>query len=149
MKLSIVTVNLNNASGLLKTIESFKCALKKTNFIEWIVIDGGSCDSSLIDLKKYDAYNYKLLSEKDNGIYEAMNKGIDMASGEYIIFMNSGDCFYNINDIISRISQWTEDLIYGDYSIRNDKNLIEITKQTKVLDFPFLLGKTINHQSFF
>ena len=93
MTLTIITINYNNAFGLHKTIESVLAQTSKD--FEYIVIDGASTDGSVEYLKttnyKLQTINYKLLSEPDNGIYHAMNKGIRMAQGEYIHFLNSGD----------------------------------------------------------
>jgi len=93
MILSIITINLNNVIGLRKTMES----LVGQTFCdyEWIVIDGGSTDGSKELLDTYRKRITHLASEPDSGIYEAMNKGIALAQGEYLLFMNSGDRFAN------------------------------------------------------
>lgn len=93
MILSIITINLNNVIGLRKTMES----LVGQTFCdyEWIVIDGGSTDGSKELLETYRKRITHLVSEPDSGIYEAMNKGIALAQGEYLLFMNSGDRFAN------------------------------------------------------
>lgn len=91
MKLSIITVNLNNLEGLKKTYESVVC--QTFTDYEWIVIDGGSTDGSREFIEQHqDKFAY-WCSEPDKGIYNAMNKGIVRAKGEYLNFMNSGDCF--------------------------------------------------------
>ena len=89
--ISVITINHNNHAGLLKTIDS---VVNQTyNNFEYIIIDGGSTDGSVDVIKKYaDRIDY-WVSEPDNGIYNAMNKGIDVAKGEYCIFLNSGDSF--------------------------------------------------------
>lgn len=95
MKYSIITVNFNNKEGLRKTIES---VIHQTfRDFEFIVIDGGSIDGSADILKEYDAHINYWISEPDGGIYQGMNKGITKATGEYLNFMNSGDCFYDEN----------------------------------------------------
>ena len=95
MKYSIITVNFNNRDGLRKTIES---VIHQTcRDYEYIVIDGGSTDGSVDVLKEYDKNIDYWVSEPDKGIYNAMNKGITQAHGEYLNFMNSGDCFYDKN----------------------------------------------------
>jgi glycosyltransferase involved in cell wall biosynthesis len=89
IKLSIITVNLNNSKGLRKTIESV--VSQTSNDFEYIIIDGGSTDSSL---KVIEELSYRItywISESDKGIYNAMNKGILQAKGEYCQFLNSGD----------------------------------------------------------
>lgn len=93
MKYSIITVNFNNKEGLRKTIES---VIQQTfHDFEFIVIDGGSTDGSMDVLQEYEAKINYWVSEPDGGIYQGMNKGIKKATGEYLNFMNSGDCFYN------------------------------------------------------
>lgn len=93
MKLSVITINYNNRDSLKKTIESVVNQTYKD--FEYIIIDGGSTDGSVEVLKEYsDKIDY-WVSEPDKGIYNAMNKGIDIAKGEYCIFLNSGDSFCN------------------------------------------------------
>jgi glycosyltransferase involved in cell wall biosynthesis len=92
MKLSIITVNLNNAAGLRKTIESV--ANQTYTDFEHIFIDGGSYDGSIEVIKEYAKKNTYWISEPDAGIYSAMNKGIKVSTGEYLLFLNSGDILY-------------------------------------------------------
>lgn len=96
-KLSVITINLNNALGLENTIKS---VINQTyNNFEYIVIDGNSTDGSIDIIKKYaDKISY-WISEPDSGIYNAMNKGIRQAKGEYLNFLNSGDCFFDPNTL--------------------------------------------------
>lgn len=97
MKLSIITINYDNKEGLLKTILSVVNQINHD--YEYIIIDGGSNDGSVDIIKDYaDKIDY-WVSSKDKGIYNAMNKGIDVAKGEYCIFMNSGDTFYDSNTL--------------------------------------------------
>ena len=110
--LSIITINRNNAAGLRKTIESV-VSQTYTDF-DYIIIDGASTDESVDVIKEYaDRITY-WVSEPDTGIYNAMNKGILKANGEYCLFLNSGDWLYDndvLNDVFS-ISP-TEDIVYG------------------------------------
>ena len=93
MKYSIITVNFNNKEGLLKTIES---VIHQTfRDFEFIIIDGGSTDGSVDVLKEYSSQINYWVSEPDGGIYQGMNKGLRQAKGDYVNFMNSGDCFYS------------------------------------------------------
>lgn len=104
MRLSIITINYNNLQGLCRTAESIKNQFFRD--FEWIVIDGGSTDGSkdfIIECASNPVFNLSYwCSEKDNGIYNAMNKGIDQAKGEYLNFMNSGDWFssYTVLDAL-------------------------------------------------
>lgn len=92
MKLSIITINRNNAAGLEKTLQSV--ATQTFKEFEYIVIDGASTDDSVDVIKKHESQfaHLKWVSEPDKGIYNAMNKGIRMASGDYIQILNSADC---------------------------------------------------------
>lgn len=113
MKLSIITINYNNRDGLRKTIESVVDQTYKD--FEYIIIDGGSTDGSVDVIKEYaDKIDY-WVSEPDRGCYHAMNKGVKVASGEYVIFMNSGDKFYT-NDVVDTFVKENpiEDVLCGD-----------------------------------
>ena len=92
MRLSIVTINWNNATGLEKTMQSV--ATQSFKEFEYIIVDGASTDGSIEVVKLYESQfaHLKWVSESDSGIYNAMNKGIRMASGDYIQILNSGDC---------------------------------------------------------
>lgn len=99
MKLSIITINYNNAAGLKKTLDSV--ASQTCTEFEHIIVDGASTDGSVDIIHEYEqslasnlsplTYHLKWISESDTGIYNAMNKGIKMATGEYLLFLNSGD----------------------------------------------------------
>ena len=112
MLISIITINYNNLTGLKKTVESVLSQSYKS--VEYIIIDGGSTDGSKefieSNVDKIDYY----VSEPDKGVYHAMNKGLAFANGNYCIFMNSGDIFYD-NDVIHNFINLCkgEDLIYG------------------------------------
>ena len=117
MTFSIITVNYNNEAGLEKTINnivSVKAETKKD--IELIVIDGYSDDESLDIINKNKDHIDKWLSERDEGIFDAMNKGIDLAANDWLIFMNSGDTFHD-SKILSKIPEnvlsGSVNLIYG------------------------------------
>ena len=97
MTLSIITINYNNINGLLKTIKSV--ISQTTKQFEWIIIDGDSTDGSKDLIFEYKDYISFFVSEPDNGIYNAMNKGIKASHGDYLLFLNSGDCLYEDNTI--------------------------------------------------
>ena len=87
--ISIITINYNNKSGLSRTIES---VINQTySNIQYIIIDGASTDGSKKIIKKYEHHISYWISEPDSGIYNAMNKGVDKAVGDYLLFLNSGD----------------------------------------------------------
>lgn len=102
MELSIITINRNNAVGLEKTLQSVASQTYKK--FEYIIIDGASTDGSAEVIKKYEAEfaHLKWVSEPDAGIYNAMNKGIRIASGDYIQILNSGDCLAS-DDVTERM----------------------------------------------
>ncbi len=95
MKISVVTVCFNAADLIEETIKSVAC--QTYGDVEYIVIDGLSTDGTTDIIKKYDTELSYWISEKDKGIYDAMNKGIEAATGDYIIFMNAGDKFADRN----------------------------------------------------
>ena len=98
MRLSIITVNYNNREGLVRTARS---VVEQTFYdFEWIVVDGGSTDGSVGVIQEYADRIAWSVSEPDGGIYEAMNKGLDRASGKYVQFLNSGDSFIDYPDAV-------------------------------------------------
>lgn len=112
MKLSIITVNLNNLEGLKKTYESV-VSQTFTDY-EWLVIDGGSTDGSREFIEQHQDKFVYWCSEPDKGIYNAMNKGIMRAKGEYLNFMNSGDCFACEETLLGVFGKLrTADILYG------------------------------------
>jgi glycosyltransferase involved in cell wall biosynthesis len=117
-ELSIITINFNNLSGLKKTFKSI--IPNQSRDLEYIVIDADSTDGSkdLIQLNK-DQIDC-LIIEKDNGIYDAMNKGIRLAKGKYCIFINSGDEILDLKGLLNDIKSGVifQDLIYGDTEIQ-------------------------------
>ena len=117
IKLSIITINYNNAEGLRKTMES---VLAQTyTEIEYIIVDGASTDGSVDVIRELATRpTIKWVSEKDTGIYNAMNKGIRMATGEYIEILNSGDILA-ADDVTERMFQA---MGYGQWAIDNENN---------------------------
>jgi glycosyltransferase involved in cell wall biosynthesis len=110
MRYSIITINYNDKEGLIRTIKSVINQTSKD--FEYIVIDGGSTDGSVDIIKQNaDHINY-WVSEKDKGVYNAMNKGIAQAKGDYLVFMNAGDCFHT-PDILELMCDYQEDIICG------------------------------------
>ena len=93
MKLSIITINYNNKEGLRDTIESV--VHQRCQDFEWVIIDGGSSDGSRELIEQHSEQITYWVSEPDKGIYNAMNKGIRVAHGDYLMFLNSGDSLYD------------------------------------------------------
>ena len=148
MKYSVITINYNNAEGLDHTIESV-ISQSYTDF-EFIVVDGGSTDHSIDVIRKSEENIDYWVSEKDAGIYNAMNKGINHAHGEYCIFMNSGDCFFN-HEVLEKINNSSSDadVIVGKVSIDNDNNIISPPPSSGELTFYHLYSGGIPHQGAF
>lgn len=137
MKVSIISINYNDAVGLNKTINSV--IEQKFNDFEFIVIDGGSTDGSLENIKKYaDKINY-WVSEPDKGVYNAMNKGILVAKGDYLLFLNSGDWFCNEESLGLMASNTDNfDIVFGNnYYCYSEKKIIE-NKLPDTITFNYL-----------
>lgn len=117
--ISVVTVVYNSEQFLEKTIKSI--VSQSYPHIEFIIIDGGSKDGTIDIIKKYDSSIAYWKSEPDNGLYDAMNKGLQVATGDYVWFVNSGDEIYN-NTIVEKIiaSHNQADVIYGETMIINE-----------------------------
>ena len=133
--ISVVTINYNNVKGLVKTCDSIFSQTYK-NF-ELIVIDAFSNDGSIEFLENRENRIDKLVIEKDNGIYDAMNKGKELASGDWIIYMNSGDEFYNsrvLESTASYLRQTQAGVVYGNVNIKYDNKYSKI-KKCKNLNF--------------
>jgi glycosyltransferase involved in cell wall biosynthesis len=143
-KLSIITINFNNADGLKKTIESI--ASQTFSDFEYIVIDGGSTDGSVEVIEKYSDKITYWVSEKDKGIFNAQNKGIEKANGEYCLFLNSGDYLVN-NDVLTDVfkQNHTEDIIYGDMMIDWGNGIIRLGKMPDTISFFQMVSDTLWH----
>ena len=144
-KFSIITINLNNALGLEKTINS---VINQTfSSYEYIIIDGGSDDGSVDLIRRYRLYLSFWQSENDSGVYNAMNKGILKATGEYLIFMNSGDKFHS-NTVLEDIynSDISTDIIMGREYLGNDGPYGFSKQQISMMD---LFHRPLQHQSTF
>ena len=124
MTLSIITINFNNANGLRKTIESIVNQTSKE--FEYIIVDGFSTDGSVEIIRSFESFkgfSITWISEKDKGIYDAMNKGIQMASGEYVQFVNSGDSLVgkDVTDrMINQLKVKSEELRVGSKELEVD-----------------------------
>ena len=148
MKLTVITINYNNKEGLVKTFDSIRVQTWKD--FEYIVIDGGSTDGGKALIEENDRVNY-WVSEKDSGVYNAMNKGIKKANGDYIIFMNSGDFFYDefvLEKVVDHLDS-NIDILYGDSVFFNDKGYRKVIKAPEKLTFGFFYDGELNHQAVF
>ena len=144
MKLSIITINFNNRDGLRKTIES---VVNQTwQEFEYIIIDGGSTDGSVEVIKEFaDRIDY-WVTEPDKGIYDAMNKGIDQAKGEYCLFMNSADTIYE-NTTLEKVNAELDgtDIISGKMLFENGC----FATPPSSISAKFFFSNTLPHQATF
>jgi glycosyltransferase involved in cell wall biosynthesis len=148
IKLSVITINRNNAQGLAKTFASVNNQTE-TEF-EFIVIDGASSDKSTELIHQNSRINY-WVSEKDNGVYHAMNKGIRAASGDYVIFLNSGDAFFD-NRVVEQVYPFLNNetgVVYGNSVFINSTGYYKEHKAPAELSFGFFVHNGLNHQATF
>ena len=125
MKISVITISYNAENTIEKTLKSIEN--QSYNNIEHIIIDGGSKDSTLEICNSF-SHEAKIISELDNGVYDAFNKGLKLATGDVIGFLNADDTFYNensIQDIVDAFSNNETDIVYG--------NLDYVNKEGKVI----------------
>lgn len=146
--ISVITINRNNAKGLLQTLESVWND-QKYGSVEQIVIDGASTDDSVEMIKRFEDKLAYWVSEPDSGIYNAMNKGIAHAKGEYLLFLNSGD--WLVADILEKIlvSPFTADIVYGDRYDYYDSDRIVLHRYDEPVSMLYLFRDVIPHQSAF
>ena len=132
---TIITASFNKANSIKKTLDSVLAQTFQP--LEHIVIDGGSMDDTVTILKAYESrYNLKWVSEPDNGIADAMNKGVCLAQGEYIIFIHADDTLYR-NDSLATAYEIMKDSSHSIYSFRIEHRFSEYQKE--VINPPRLL----------
>ena len=151
MKVSIITSCYNRKDTIRDTIESV--LTQDYPNIEYIIIDGNSTDNTLQIVEKYKDKITKIISEPDKGIYDAMNKGLRITTGDWVNFMNAGDSFYS-NDVLGKV--FCQDysgisVIWGDAMLIQNGTKQEIFRATPFYNYklPFRTGKGICHQSMF
>lgn len=142
-KVSIITINLNHADGLARTFQSIK-AHKQFDY-EYLVIDGGSTDGSVEVIKGFSEKIDYWISEPDKGVYNAMNKGIHAAKGEYCYFLNSGDTLAEPQSLCNLLDgSDNEDIIYGNMIHGGPESL---EKGPSTISFQHFFNGSIYHQS--
>lgn len=150
--ISVITVTYNAGKVIEKTMKSLEEQTFKD--FEHLVIDGKSGDDTLAKIRSYDLPQTKIISEHDKGLYDAMNKGLRNAKGEYVIFLNAGDAFHQADtlDDYARDAEEGYDIIYGDTVIVDGKgNLIgprHLSVPEKLTFESFSDGMLICHQAF-
>lgn len=151
-KLSVITVVYNNVRDIERTMLS---VLGQTyNNIEYIIIDGLSNDGTLQVIEKYKNRISRFISEKDKGIYDAMNKGLAIATGDYVIFMNSGDEFYDAETVAAVFATTDDaDIYYGETEmIADDGQSLGQRRHKAPAKFTwkgFKYGMSISHQAIY
>jgi glycosyltransferase involved in cell wall biosynthesis len=156
MRLSIVSINYNNLRGLKATAESVWAQTAQTEF-EWILVDGGSSDGAAEWMSEHSDRIDAAISEPDKGLYDAMNKGLAMARGEYVWFLNSGDRIHD-SRVVERLMPLLgePDVVYGDTCfVEPDGRELGLISQLKPQPLPaalgpgsFRFGMCLCHQSF-
>ncbi len=152
MKISIITATYNSAATVGDTLESVRSQSYAP--IEHLIIDGLSSDSTLDIVKQYK-HVHPVVSAKDKGIYDAMNKGISLASGDIIGILNSDDVYYNnkvINRVMSAFEDETVSVVYGDLQYVRQDDLTRITRtwiSGKFRRSNFYFGWMPPHPTFF
>lgn len=147
MKISIITINYNNKLGLERTIKSV--IQQSWQDFEYLIIDGGSSDGSVDIIKDYNSRINYWISEKDNGIYNAMNKGIRKAKGEYLLFLNSGDILQG-NHSLFDVNQYVKefDIISFNLQVIGEASNFIKSYPSKI-SFSYFLEDTLPHPATF
>jgi len=147
LKFSIITINLNNKSGLENTIKSV-IGQDHKNF-EFIVVDGASTDGSVDVIEKNKTNIEKTISEKDSGIYNAMNKGIKASKGEYLLFLNSGD--YLVNEkVLSQAEPLLDGVeVVGGNMIKLVEGKEHLAESPEKITLEWFLDVSLHHQATF
>lgn len=153
MKISIITVCYNSEKTILDTIQSV--VNQSYSEIEYIIMDGGSTDTTLEKISQYKNKIAKVVSEPDNGMYDALNKAIDLCTGEIIAILNSDDVYADrnvIEEVVTKFIETGTDAIYGDlYYVAKD-DLSSVSRYWKAGSFKenkFINGWMPPHPSFF
>lgn len=148
MLFSIITINRNNAAQLEQTIRSV-LAQKNADY-EYIVVDGASTDNSCEVINRYAGSMAYTVSEKDKGVYNAMNKAVKHARGEYVLFMNSGDLFVS-DDVLSRVAATgpSADFVIGGFVRTRNGRVVSHENIGMPMSFYVLMYRTICHQATF
>ena len=157
MKLSLITVTYNAGRFLERTIQSIRTQ-STLDGVEYLVVDGASNDDTLDIVRRYETHISRWISEPDRGIYDAMNKGLALASGEFVWFLNAGDQLHDAQVIERFYERWNEaaDVYYGDALLVNEENhTLGLRSEVTPHKLPqratwrdFDRGMVICHQSF-
>ena len=150
--ISIITIVYNNVRDIEYTLKS---VLEQTyKNIEYIVVDGASTDGTLDIIMVYEDRISKIISEKDKGIYDAMNKGLQAATGDYVLFLNSGDELFDLNTIQQIVEKGNNaDIIYGETKLVDEqRHIVGNRRHTAPESFDwksFRYGMNVCHQAIY
>lgn len=153
-KLSVITVTYNAEHTLERTLKSVREQTYPA--IEHILVDGNSNDGTAALIRRYENERLKWMSEPDNGLYDAMNKGARMATGDYLCFLNAGDTFYNVDTVEKMFTTMDEDdfpdILYGETAIVDDNgcflHLRRLRAPKNLTWKSFKRGMVVCHQAF-
>lgn len=147
--ITVVTVCFNSEDTIEETMQSVLCQTYQDK--EYLIIDGNSSDHTMEIVRKYNDCDFlRVISEPDRGLYDAMNKSLDMAKGNYIIFLNSGDVFCDENVLRDMATYLTEDIVYGNVIRRKHSgDVVEKYPGKHKLFWLLLQGKMVSHQVLF
>lgn len=153
MKITVITVCFNAKSELVKTCESVKEQASRHSELEHLIIDGGSSDGTIEFLLEYsEAFEFvKYYSEPDDGIYDAMNKGLKHAAGDVINFLNAGDTYVN-SDVLCKVAKafmQDVDVVYGDIFVESMVGESNLVKASRIPKKDIHKGMCICHQALF
>lgn len=154
-KFSIITVTYNAAKVLEDTIQSVVTQTYKN--VEYIIVDGGSTDGTITIINKYKEHISQIVSEPDKGLYDAMNKGIKLATGDYLCFLNAGDEFHEDDTLQLMVHSITEtllpDVLYGETDIVDSEGHFlhkrRLSAPQTLTWKSFKKGMLVCHQAFF
>lgn len=155
-RITIITITYNAANCLIPTMESV--AAQTFRDFEHIIIDGASTDETVAIARSLGGRACRILSERDKGLYDAMNKGLDMARGDYLLFLNAGDAFHD-SDTLAKYAAATQlpdghdaDIVYGDTVLVNEGREVIGKRHLSVPDVltygSFSHGMLVCHQAF-
>jgi glycosyltransferase involved in cell wall biosynthesis len=152
MQVSVITITYNSAATVEDTIHSVSAQDWPDK--EYIIVDGASVDGTLPLINKYQGSIQKIISEKDKGIYDAMNKGIKMANGDIIALLNSDDVYTGpevLSEVVQKFKETGADAVYGDlaYKDRDLQKILRYWKAGEYKDGMFLKGWMPAHPAFF